>query len=130
MMTKRDLVVIGAGPAGMAAAAKAAELGLSVTVLDEQQRGGGQIYRDVDRVAGLRGDILGKDYTYGTSLTAGLRHAAINHVSALWSGPSRTGFGSPTPKAGAARRSVPRAYCWQLGRLSGPCPCPAGHCPA
>jgi len=82
MMTRRDLVVIGAGPAGMAAAAKAAELGLSVTVLDEQPRAGGQIYRDVDRVATLRGAILGEDYTHGASLTAGLRHNAIDHVSA------------------------------------------------
>lgn len=81
MMTKHDLAVIGAGPAGMAAAAQAAELGLSVTVLDEQARPGGQIYRDVGRVASLRGDILGKDYTYGAALTAGLRHDAIDHIS-------------------------------------------------
>ena len=32
-MSKRDLVVIGAGPAGMAAAAMAADLGLTVAVL-------------------------------------------------------------------------------------------------
>ncbi len=80
-MPKRDLVVIGAGPAGMAAAAQAADLGLSVTVLDEQARAGGQIYRDVDRVASIRGDILGKDYTQGSALTAGLHHDAIDHVS-------------------------------------------------
>ncbi|MBT8411590.1 MAG: NAD(P)/FAD-dependent oxidoreductase [Octadecabacter sp.] len=80
-MKPRDLVVIGAGPAGMAAAAQAAELGLSVSVLDEQPRAGGQIYRDVDRVAPLRGNILGKDYTYGASLVAGLRHDGIEHIS-------------------------------------------------
>ena len=49
MLMKRDFVIIGAGPAGMAAATQAAELGLYVTVLDEQLRAGGQIYRDVDR---------------------------------------------------------------------------------
>lgn len=80
-MTKRDLVIIGAGPAGMAAAAQAAELGLSVVVLDEQPRAGGQIYRDVDRVASRRGDILGAEYTDGTRLTAGLHHDAIEHVT-------------------------------------------------
>ena len=36
----------------------AAELGMSVCVLDEQPRAGGQIYRDVERAAGLRGDDL------------------------------------------------------------------------
>ncbi|PUB17356.1 FAD/NAD(P)-dependent oxidoreductase [Yoonia sediminilitoris] len=80
-MTRSDLVVIGAGPAGMAAAAQAAELGLSVIVLDEQPRAGGQIYRDVDRVAPLRGDMLGADYTHGATLTAGLQHGAITHVN-------------------------------------------------
>ncbi len=80
-MVSRDLVIIGAGPAGMAAAAQAADLGLGVTVLDEQPRAGGQIYRDVDRVAPLRGDILGADYTDGTRLTQSLGHDKIEHVS-------------------------------------------------
>ncbi|GAA3776737.1 FAD/NAD(P)-binding oxidoreductase [Microbacterium kribbense] len=40
-----DVVVIGAGPAGMAAAAAAADHGLSVALIDEQQRVGGQIFR-------------------------------------------------------------------------------------
>lgn len=80
-MTRRDLVIIGAGPAGMAAAAEAAGRGLSVSILDEQPRAGGQIYRDVDRVAPVRGGILGKDYSHGTALTAGLQHDAIDHVT-------------------------------------------------
>ncbi|WP_372886328.1 NAD(P)/FAD-dependent oxidoreductase [Shimia sp.] len=76
-----DLIVIGAGPAGMAAAREAAETGLSVLLLDEQRRAGGQIYRDVDRVAPLRGDLLGRDYTEGLALTRRLDHAAITHVA-------------------------------------------------
>lgn len=40
-----DLVVIGAGPAGMAGALAAAEAGLDVLVVDEQARAGGQIFR-------------------------------------------------------------------------------------
>jgi len=40
-----QLVVVGAGPAGMEAALRGAELGLSVTVVDEGMRPGGQIYR-------------------------------------------------------------------------------------
>jgi len=39
------LVVIGAGPAGMATAITLAERGLSVTVVDQNPRPGGQIYR-------------------------------------------------------------------------------------
>ncbi len=80
-MKHRDLAIIGAGPAGMAAAAQAAALGLSVSVLDEQPRAGGQIYRDVDRVAPRRGAILGQDYTHGITLTAGMHHDTIEHLA-------------------------------------------------
>lgn len=41
----RDLAIVGAGPAGMAAALAVAEAGFSVTVIDEQARAGGQIFR-------------------------------------------------------------------------------------
>ncbi|MYY06882.1 MULTISPECIES: NAD(P)/FAD-dependent oxidoreductase [unclassified Streptomyces] len=40
-----DLAIIGAGPAGMAAALTAADHGLRVVVIDEQRRAGGQIFR-------------------------------------------------------------------------------------
>ncbi len=40
-----DVVVIGAGPAGLAAAARAAESGASVAMVDDNPRPGGQIWR-------------------------------------------------------------------------------------
>ncbi len=80
-MTRYDIAIVGAGPAGMSAAAKAAELGLSVALLDEQPRAGGQIYRDVDKAAPRRGDILGLDYSYGSTLTRALRRDGIDHIA-------------------------------------------------
>ena len=44
-----DLAVIGAGPAGLAAAATAAALGLEVSLFDEQPWPGGQIHRGAER---------------------------------------------------------------------------------
>ena len=44
-----DVAVIGAGPGGIAAAATAAENGLSVVVIDESPRPGGQIWRHLSR---------------------------------------------------------------------------------
>ena len=41
----RELVVVGGGPAGMAAAAAAARLGVDVTIVDAAERLGGQYYR-------------------------------------------------------------------------------------
>ena len=43
-----DLVIVGAGPAGMSAAIAARGLGLSVAVVDEQSHAGGQIHRAVE----------------------------------------------------------------------------------
>ena len=47
-----DVAVIGAGPAGIAAATLAAEAGRRVVLVDEAPRPGGQIWRHIDR-AGL-----------------------------------------------------------------------------
>ena len=48
-MKKRhfQVVVIGAGPAGMAAAITAAKAGLKTIVIDDQRSIGGQVYRSI-----------------------------------------------------------------------------------
>lgn len=66
-----DLAVIGAGPAGMAAAEEAASHGLRVVVLDEQPEPGGQIYRNITSNIlhdGALNRILGPDYLNGATL--------------------------------------------------------------
>ena len=66
-----DLVIVGAGPAGMAAAVEAAGHKLSVLVLDEQPEEGGQIYRSVSTTERLRPEsytLLGDDYQKGKNL--------------------------------------------------------------
>jgi NADPH-dependent 2,4-dienoyl-CoA reductase/sulfur reductase-like enzyme len=47
MQQQWDVLVIGAGPAGLNAASAAAENGLEVLLIDEQELPGGQIYRSV-----------------------------------------------------------------------------------
>ena len=46
-VTGNDLVVIGGGPAGIAAAATAASFGLRVALIDERVTLGGQIFKRV-----------------------------------------------------------------------------------
>src|SRR5687768_2888664 len=46
---RADVVIIGAGPGGIAAAVSAREHGRSVIVIDEAPRAGGQIWRHRDR---------------------------------------------------------------------------------
>ena len=78
-----DLAIIGAGPAGMAAAVTAAELGISTIVLDEQPEPGGQIYRGIERLSATRPrhlDWLGPDYASGLELTRAFRKAGIDYL--------------------------------------------------
>lgn len=70
-MHDADLIIVGAGPAGMAAAATAAQGGAKVLLLDEQPSAGGQIYRNIGGNGGTR-PYLGKDYTAGQSLVSAL----------------------------------------------------------
>jgi NADPH-dependent 2,4-dienoyl-CoA reductase/sulfur reductase-like enzyme len=79
-----ELAIIGAGPAGMAAAILAAELGVEVVLVDEQASPGGQIYRGVERAP--PNSPLGRDYLAGRALLTALRTAAIDHRSGttLW----------------------------------------------
>lgn len=67
-----DLVIIGAGPAGMSAALTAASYGLKTALLDEQLRPGGQIYRNVTATPPSVAALLGKDYRYGEGLAKDL----------------------------------------------------------
>jgi NADPH-dependent 2,4-dienoyl-CoA reductase/sulfur reductase-like enzyme len=85
---KIDLAVIGAGPAGMAAATLAAELGLDTMLIDEQAAPGGQIYRGVERAAQdpAKDSPLGADYHAGRPLAEALRTsgAVYRPASTVW----------------------------------------------
>ncbi len=74
------LLVIGAGPAGLAAAAAAAEAGVEVVLLDNQANPGGQIYRGL-AAGGAGREALGADYLKGLPLLEGARHAGVEQVS-------------------------------------------------
>ena len=65
-----DLVIIGAGPAGLAAAIEASAGGLTTLVLDDQPAPGGQVYRQIVQNANSRSarGYLGADYWSGHEL--------------------------------------------------------------
>lgn len=72
-----DLVILGAGPAGICAALTATALGLKTVLLDEQQRAGGQIYRNITAVDPKVASLLGPDYTHGRSLAERLAASSV-----------------------------------------------------
>jgi len=68
MKTEYELIVIGAGPAGVTAATTARGLGIHTLLIDEQPNLGGNIYRNIDHVLRERpGDFaaLDEDYQLG-----------------------------------------------------------------
>lgn len=82
-----DLVVIGGGPAGLAAAAMAARAGLSTVLFDENPGVGGQIYRAITISPVKDRAILGEDYWAGADLAAEAQAsgALIVNGATVWS---------------------------------------------
>jgi thioredoxin reductase len=73
-----DLVVVGAGPAGLSAAIAAADAGLDVTVIDEYPQPGGQFYKPLSAGFEVKDRArLPYDYTKGDALLARVRAAQI-----------------------------------------------------
>jgi thioredoxin reductase/Pyruvate/2-oxoacid:ferredoxin oxidoreductase delta subunit len=67
-MKRYDLIIVGAGPAGLSAAIVAAECGLRVAVFDENRRPGGQLFKQIHKFFGskehkakIRGYKIGVD---------------------------------------------------------------------
>lgn len=82
-----DVAVVGAGPAGMAAASLAARHGLSTVVFDEQSAPGGQIYRAITTTPVKDRRILGDDYWSGEKLANELLSSGAQYVpgATVWS---------------------------------------------
>lgn len=74
MTGARSLVIVGGGPAGMAAAIGAGRAGLPCTLIDEAPLPGGQIYRQPPDAFKVRdAGALGKDFIRGEALRADLK---------------------------------------------------------
>jgi len=82
-----DLLIVGAGPAGMSVAIMARHHGLDVLVVDEHEAPGGQIWRGVETVAGTpRAAVLGKAYGEGLAVVGRFRAsgAAYEPGTQVW----------------------------------------------
>lgn len=132
-----DLIVVGAGPAGLAAATEAAGHGASTLVLDENDAPGGQIYRAITRVTPKTHGFLGDDYWKGCSLVEAFRSASATYAprATVWSlvpaAGERRGEGIEVGVSlgGAARLVSARHVILATGALERPMPFPGWTLP-
>jgi len=66
-MKRYDLIIVGAGPSGLSAAIEAAKRGLKVVVFDENEKPGGQLFKQIHKFFGskehrakVRGFVIGQ----------------------------------------------------------------------
>lgn len=67
-MKRYDLIIVGAGPSGLSAAIEAAKRGLKVVVFDENEKPGGQLFKQIHKFFGskehkakIRGFVIGQE---------------------------------------------------------------------
>lgn len=125
-----DVIVIGAGPAGMACATVLAGEGLTVLMADEQPAMGGQIYRNIE--ATDRNGIassLGEDYRKGLRIVADCVASGAVHLSGatVWNiGHNNEAWIS---KGGRSRRFRARSIVMATGAMERPVPVPGWTLP-
>jgi NADPH-dependent 2,4-dienoyl-CoA reductase/sulfur reductase-like enzyme len=91
-----DVAIVGAGPAGLAAAITASGYGLDTIVFDEHDHPGGQIFAGTGAGAGpfsiARGEALfGREYADGAVLVAAFHRSLALHVprATVWAAATR-----------------------------------------
>jgi NADPH-dependent 2,4-dienoyl-CoA reductase/sulfur reductase-like enzyme len=127
------LAVIGAGPAGLAAAATAAGLGVDVLLLDENPNVGGQIFRAIAGNPVNNHTLLGADYWRGETLARDAAASSAQHAAGatVWSvSPYEgAGFEIAVSMAGRSRLITAREVMLATGALERPFPIPGWTLP-
>lgn len=124
-MDKRyDMVIVGAGPGGLAAAVTAGNLGLSALVVDEQPEPGGQLYRSIERSLPENADTLGKDYLAGKQLVESFRASGVAYLpnNSVWN--IDNALNVDLISAGVPRRVRGRRILFSAGAVERPVPIP------
>ena len=112
-----DLLIVGAGPAGIAAAVEAAEWGLSVLLLDENNAPGGRIWQAIETR-----EVRDTDDAAARALIRRLHASRVDarYGAVVWAiEPDRQVFWS---EAGAAHAATPAKVLLATGTIERPVP--------
>jgi len=132
-----DVAVVGAGPAGLAAAATVTSYGLATIVFDELPSPGGQGYRAITTTPVRRPEVLGRDYWRGAEPVRSFRSCGAEYLpgTTVWAGERRPegGFalgisgGRPGARIGGVFEA--RALIVASGAIERPLPFPGWTLP-
>jgi len=91
---RADVLVIGAGPAGLAAATTAARAGLDVLLVDERSKGGGQFFKQPGEGFTVDEHAIDRQFAEGRSLVRDAREAGVRvmHGATVWGAFARDGI--------------------------------------
>ncbi|GGK75753.1 FAD-dependent oxidoreductase [Amphritea balenae] len=124
-----DIAIIGAGPAGMSAAITASRASVSVVVLDDKPRSGGQIYRNVDASPLPDAEVLGPDYIKGAELTTRFRRCNAHHIRGVTVWHVGDNGEILFSDNGTTKRLTARQIIVATGAMERPFPIPGWHLP-
>ena len=124
-----DVLVVGAGPAGMAAATVTASAGLSTLVVDEGPGPGGQIWRAVTTTPVMSRPVLGSDYWAGAPAVRAFYEAGAVYLPStqVWSLDAEGAAGLSAD--GAARYVSAKRVVIATGAMERPFPVPGWTLP-
>lgn len=123
-----DLLIVGAGPAGMTAAITARRYGLETIVIDDQPAAGGQIWRSVE-ATNRRDEILGASYSEGRHVAEAFRASGAEYMpgAQLWQ--IEPGFQAFVSQGGKAKVVESKAIILATGAQERPVPFPGWTLP-
>jgi len=125
-----DALILGCGPAGMAAAVCAAKLGLHIGTIDEQGTPGGQIWRGIEHASATgRAMGLGKEYAEGLDLVTAFRKSGVDYFpqTSVWQ--IEQGYRVFTQRAGSVRVLSAPCILVATGAMERPTPFPGWTLP-
>lgn len=125
----QDVIVVGAGPAGLAAATVTAAAGLATLVVDEGPSPGGQVWRAVTTTPVMSRPVLGEDYWQGMDAVRAFKASGAGYLprTQAWSLDAEGIVGLSS--GGLARLIEARRVIIATGALERPFPVPGWTLP-
>lgn len=125
-----DVLIVGAGPAGLAAAAALVQAGVAVTVVDDNDQAGGQYFRQLPAAFRVEADArLTRDQERALAALAVLDQPLVTYLpdTTLWAMPEERVFSYV--RAGSGGRMRARAVILATGAHDRPNPFPGWTLP-